>query len=59
VPTSILGQLPASTANNPGILEVASGNANSTFSASLPKIGGSVSGTFSSFIGSGAQVTWQ
>jgi hypothetical protein len=59
VPSSILTQLPASTANNPGILEVASGNANSTFTASLPKIGGSVSGVFASFVGTGAQVTWQ
>jgi hypothetical protein len=38
---------------------VASGNANSKFTASLPKIGGSVSGTFSTFVGTGSQVNWQ
>jgi uncharacterized protein (TIGR03437 family) len=59
VPSSILVQLPATTGNNLGILEVASGNSNSTFSASLPKIGGTVSGVFSTFVGTGAQVTWQ
>jgi hypothetical protein len=59
VPTPILTQLPASTANNPGILEVASGNAGNPFTASLPKLGGSTTGTFSSFVGTGAQVTWQ
>jgi uncharacterized protein (TIGR03437 family) len=59
VPTSILTQLPASTANSPGILEVASGNSGNPFTASLPKLGGSTTGTFSSFVGTGAQVTWQ
>jgi uncharacterized protein (TIGR03437 family) len=59
VPSSILTQLPASSANNPGILEVASGNASTTFSAQLPKLGGSTTGTFASFVGTGAQVTWQ
>jgi hypothetical protein len=56
VPTSILGLLPA---GNSGILSVASGNLNTTFTASLPKIGGSTTATFSSFVGSGATVTWQ
>jgi len=59
VASSILSQLPASTANSPGILEIASGNAPATFSASLPKLGGSANGAFLSFVGSGAQVTWQ
>jgi fibronectin-binding autotransporter adhesin len=59
VPASILSQLPATTGNNQGILDVASGNVNSTFTATLPKIGGNVSGIFATFAGSGAQVTWQ
>jgi uncharacterized protein (TIGR03437 family) len=59
VPTSILGQLPATSGNNTGFLEVATGTANSTFTASLPKIGGSVTGAFASFVGSGSTVTWQ
>jgi uncharacterized protein (TIGR03437 family) len=59
VPASILGQLLVSTTSSPGTLEVLSGNYNSTFSATLPKIGGSVSGTFGSFVGTGAQVAWQ
>jgi uncharacterized protein (TIGR03437 family) len=59
VPTAILSQLPATVGNNQGILEVASGNVNSTFTAPLPKIGGNVSGIFATFAGSGAQVTWQ
>ena len=59
VPTSVLGQLPASAANSPGLLEVATGNLSSTFTATLPRIGGSVTGVFSNFVGTGAQVTWQ
>jgi uncharacterized protein (TIGR03437 family) len=59
VPSSILTQVPASTANNQGNLIVASGNANSTFTASLPKLGGSVTGVFSSFVGTGGQINWQ
>jgi uncharacterized protein (TIGR03437 family) len=59
VPSSILTQLPASTQSNPGFLDIASGNASSTFTANLPKLGGSVTGAFSSFVGSGSQVTWQ
>jgi uncharacterized protein (TIGR03437 family) len=59
VPTSILSQLPATTGSIPGILELGSGNGNTTFTASLPKLGGSASGTFSNFVGTGAQVTWQ
>jgi uncharacterized protein (TIGR03437 family) len=59
VPTSVLTQLPATTGNNLGVLDVASGSANTSFTASLPKIGGSVTGNFSTFVGTGAQVTWQ
>jgi uncharacterized protein (TIGR03437 family) len=59
VPVSILSQLPATTGSNSGILEVASGNANSTFTASLPKLGGSVTASFSTFAGNGATVNWQ
>jgi hypothetical protein len=59
VPASILQQLPATTGTNTGILEVASGTVGSNFTASL-KAGGSIdAGTFSSFVGTGATVTWQ
>uniref|UniRef100_Q027H3 Uncharacterized protein n=1 Tax=Solibacter usitatus (strain Ellin6076) TaxID=234267 RepID=Q027H3_SOLUE len=59
VPASILQQLPATSGTNTGILEVASGTVGPNFSASL-KAGGSIdAGTFSSFVGTGATVTWQ
>jgi hypothetical protein len=59
VPASILQQLPATTGTNTGILEVASGTVGSNFTASL-KAGGSIdAGTFSSFVGIGATVTFQ
>ncbi|MBS1859777.1 MAG: hypothetical protein JST11_30675 [Acidobacteria bacterium] len=58
VPASILTQLPTTTANNPGLLEVASGTS-STFTAPL-KAGGSIdSGIFSSFVGTGNTPTYQ
>lgn len=58
VPASILTQLPTTTADNPGILEVASGTS-STFTAPL-KAGGSIdSGIFSSFVGTGNTPTYQ
>jgi uncharacterized protein (TIGR03437 family) len=59
VPSSVLTQLAASSANSPGLLEVASGNANVTFTAPLPKLGGSAAGVFSNFVGTGSQITWQ
>ena len=59
VPASILQQIPASTSTSPGSLEVASGNSNTTFTANLPKLGGTVTGYFSSFVGNGASVTYQ
>jgi hypothetical protein len=59
VPSSILQQLPATTGTNTGILEVASGTIGPNFTASL-KAGGSIdAGTFSSFVGTGATVTYQ
>jgi fibronectin-binding autotransporter adhesin len=60
VPSSILSQLPATSATSPGLLEVASGNLTSTFTATLPKLGGSIdAGLFGSFAGTGAQVAYQ
>jgi uncharacterized protein (TIGR03437 family) len=59
VPASILTQLPASTSNNPGILEVASGNNSTTFTAPL-KAGGTVDPAyFGSFLGIGTMPTYQ
>ena len=59
VPSSILQQLPATTGTNTGSLEVASGTVGSNFTASL-KAGGSIdAGTFASFVGTGAAVTYQ
>jgi hypothetical protein len=59
VPASILGQMYVTTAASPGILEVASGNYTTTFTASL-KAGGSIdSGVFSSFLGVGSEPTYQ
>jgi len=61
VPASVLSQLPAtaSTANGgTGFLEVSSGPAPTPFSPSLTA-GGNVSSVFSTFIGTGALVTYQ
>jgi uncharacterized protein (TIGR03437 family) len=59
VPVSIVSQLPATAANSFGLLEIASGSANTTFTASLPKIGGSATGAFLSLVGTGTQATYQ
>jgi uncharacterized protein (TIGR03437 family) len=59
VPSSVLQQLPATTGNNTGILEVASGTIGPNFSASLTAGGSIDGGTFSSFVGTGATVTYQ
>lgn len=60
VPASILTALPASTATNPGVLELASGSFSSTFTATLPKAGGSIdAGLFISLLGVGATPTYQ
>ncbi|HXK07253.1 MAG TPA: hypothetical protein VMS37_32965 [Verrucomicrobiae bacterium] len=59
VPTSILGQLFATTATNPGLLEVASGNLSTSFTATLKSDGSSIPGLFGSFIGTGASVAYQ
>ena len=59
VPASILGQMYATTSTSPGLLEVASGNLTTTFTASL-KAGGSIDqGVFGSFLGVGATPTYQ
>ena len=59
VPASILTQLPATTASNTGVLEVASGNNTATFSATLKADGSSIPSTFGSYIGVGSLPTYQ
>jgi hypothetical protein len=56
VPTSILGQLFATTS---GLLEVASGNLQSTFTATLKADGSSIPGVFGSFLGTGSTAAYQ
>jgi uncharacterized protein (TIGR03437 family) len=58
VPASVLGLLPASTANNPGLLEVASGVI-SNFQAQLKPSGALDLGVMTSFVGTGATPTYQ
>jgi hypothetical protein len=59
VPASILTQLPATTGTNTGILEVLSGNINTTFPATLKADGSAITGTFGSFVGVGSLATYQ
>jgi uncharacterized protein (TIGR03437 family) len=59
VPASVLNQLQATTSSNPGLLEVASGNLSTTFTAPLKADGSSIPGVFGSFIGTGATPTYQ
>jgi len=59
VPTSILSQMYATAANNPGLLEVASGNTNTTFTATLKSDGSSIPGVFASFVGVGNTPAYQ
>ena len=59
VPASILAQLPATTGTNSGILEMLSGNVNTTFPATLKADGSTITGTFGSFVGVGAIVAYQ
>jgi hypothetical protein len=59
VPASILNQLQATTSNNPGSLEVASGNLSTTFNATLKADGSNIPGLFGSFIGVGATPAYQ
>ena len=59
VPASILSQLPATTGTNTGILEVLSGNINTTFPATLKADGSTITGTFGSFVGVGTLATYQ
>jgi uncharacterized protein (TIGR03437 family) len=59
VPASVLSQLPASTANSPGLLEVASGNQGATFSPTLKADGSAIPSTFGSFLGIGDMPMYQ
>jgi uncharacterized protein (TIGR03437 family) len=59
VPTSILGQMYAMTAANPGLLEVASGNLSASFTTTLKSDGSSIPGVFGSFLGIGSTPAYQ
>jgi uncharacterized protein (TIGR03437 family) len=59
VPASVLSQLYATTATNPGSLEVASGNLSTTFSATLKSDNSTIPGLFGSFLGIGATPQYQ
>ena len=59
VPASILGQMYATTAASPGLLEVASGNFLATFTATLKADGSSIPGVFGSFLGIGSTPVYQ
>jgi uncharacterized protein (TIGR03437 family) len=59
VPASILGQMYATTATSPGLLEVASGNLATTFSPSLKSDGSAIPSVFGSFLGIGATSAFQ
>jgi hypothetical protein len=59
VPASILGQMYATTASSPGLLEVASGNLANTFSPSLKSDGSAIPSFFGSFLGVGATAAYQ
>jgi uncharacterized protein (TIGR03437 family) len=59
VPASILGQMYATTATSPGILEVASGNLSATFTATQKSDGSTIPSTFGSFIGVGSTPAYQ
>ena len=54
VPASVLNQLPATTSASPGLLEVASGNVSTTFTAPLKADGSQIPSIFGSFVGVGA-----
>ena len=58
VPSSVLTQLPVTTANNTGFLEVVSTPTPVPFTAPLTA-GGSVNATFAGLLGTGATVTYQ
>jgi hypothetical protein len=60
VPASVLNQLPANSGTATGLLEVASGNYSTTFTAPLKTgSGGSIPSFFGNFIGLGNSVTYQ
>jgi len=59
VPTSVLGQLPATASGSNGFLEVVSGNYLSTFSATLKKDGSTIPSAFGSFIGAAGLPVYQ
>jgi len=59
VPASILGQMFATTATSPGLLEVASGNLSTPLAATLKADGSAIPGVFGSFLGIGSTPAYQ